>query len=311
MRIASFSLLILIIINLVIGLNRNKGFNYTAHYSLEDLYPPDCDEKCVAKWTSPDKRYTMAEIETARQFLIEKVGLDGLINTEGIIMQIAGFLHSRFKKQAGNPGELIRSLGPLQQLQLLLKDSSQKLWCGNYQAIFGFLSSAAGLNNRYVEIIAGESVHEVNEIFSPSYKKWIMVDVTRNNIFILQDSLPLSTAEYLHQQLNEKQVGLHIVKNEADKTVNFDTVAVNHGRRDEYFTRKTVLRYYFEMDLKKIYSLPAKIKRYMIADPWFVVYDPHHNSSNLLFRIRQLFLAALGILLLVNVYLLVKKNLLK
>src|SRR6187399_430460 len=189
MRIASFSLLILFIINIVIGLNRNNGFNYTANYSLDELYPSVCNESCLNKWTFHDKRYSNTDIELGKKFLKDYIRIDSEENTEEKIKLIGGSLYSALHNQSGIPGGLIRSLEPFQQLELLLKDTSQKLWCGNYQAIFGFLSTAAGLKNRYVEVTSSENnTHEVNEIFSSTYNKWIMVDVTRNNIFIIREN---------------------------------------------------------------------------------------------------------------------------
>ena len=312
MRIAGFSLLILLIINIVIGLNRNNGFNYTANYSLDELYPSVCNESCLNKWTFHDKQYSNTDIELGKKFLKDYIRIDSEENTEEKIKLIGGSLYSALHNQSGIPGGLIRSLEPFQQLELLLKDTSQKLWCGNYQAIFGFLSTAAGLENRYVEVTSSENnTHEVNEIFSSTYNKWIMVDVTRNNIFIIKESLPLSTAEYLNMQSKGQPVDLYIVKDKVDKSVSFDTVLREAGKSDEYFTNNALLRYYLEMDLKKIYSVPAKIKRYIIAAPWFVVYDPKNKQDNTLFRVRQFFIAAFCISFLLNICLVLKKYLFK
>ena len=311
MRIAGISLLILLIINIVVGMNRNNGSNYLSSYSLDELYPSICNEACLNKWTFPDKRYSNSDIETGKKFLKDDIRLDSAKNTEEKIKLIAGYLHSALHDQTGNPGALIRSLEPFQQLQLLLKDTSQKLWCGNFQAIFGFLSTTAGLKNRYVEVTSLGTTHELNEIFSPTYNKWIMVDVTRNNIFITKENLPLSTAEYFNLQLKGQPINLHTVKNKADKSANFDTVLREAGKSDEYFTNNALLRYYLKMDLKEIYSLPAKTKRYIMADPWFVVYDPKNKHDNTLFRVRQFFIAAFCITLLLNIYLVLKKFLFK
>jgi hypothetical protein len=170
MRITGFSLLILLIINIVFGIIRNNGFNYAANYSLDKLYPVSCNESCLNTWTIPDKRYSNADIVPGRKFLKDCIRLDSTKNTEEKIKLIGGYLYSALHNQTGNPGTLIRSLKPFAQLQLLLKDSSQKLWCGNYQAIFGFLSTAAGLKNRYVEVTSSENTHEVNEILISSFK---------------------------------------------------------------------------------------------------------------------------------------------
>lgn len=312
MRTAIISLVMLVVINIIIGVSRNAGFSYTPYYSLEKLYPPVCDENCISKWTSPDKRYSTIELAEGRKFLMEKTNIDNKTSPEEIIKQVGGFLYNRLISQMGVPGDLVRSLQPLQQLQLLLRDTTQKLWCGNFQAIFGFLSTAAGLKNRYVEIIGPEDTHEVNEVFLPTYNKWVMIDVTRNKIMITGKELSLlSTAEYLNYQIKQEQDDLYIIKSKVGSPITFDTSVYKSGTADEYFTKNTFLRYYLEMDLKKVYSLPAKIKRYVTTDPWFWVYDPVNKKSNLLFRIRQFFIVALCLSLFVTIYLVVKKSLLK
>jgi hypothetical protein len=232
-------------------------------------------------------------------------------NAEGKLTSIAAYLFSEFHHQIGDPSALLRSLRPLQQLQLLKSDTSEHLWCGNFQAAVGYFCTAIGLPNRYVEITAlpgtkNGGTHEVNEVYMENYKKWVMVDVTRNMLITKKNSIPVSAAEYFNFNLQDKPVKMQVLRSDNNNSFIFDTINAEKTQEDHFFNKNFFLRYYYMTDLKKVYRPVSKLKRYLFPDPWYAVYDPQNSFSNLRFRVKQIFILLFGLSVILYLFLRIK-----
>ncbi|GEM_PF-2843645 len=298
MKTTRIVIVLLFIINLVIALNRNRGFAYVNALTTDDLNPAECNKECIEKWTKPNKKFLPAELENGRFILKKERVLDAAFSDEDKIMRIAGYLYSKFHRQAGQPSAKLNSLQPLQQLQLLSEDTTEKLWCGNFQAMIGFLCTAAGLPNRYVEITSfaeapSGGTHEVNEVYLEKNKKWVMTDATRNMLLIKNGDTPVSASEYFQYNLQAGNTRLRVLKTASNNSFIFDTLMTETKPGDSFFNKNFFLRYYYMTDLQQVYSPLQKLKRYLLPESWYAVYDPQNNYSNTRFRIKQFFAALL------------------
>jgi len=175
----------------------------------------------------------------------------------------------------------------------LTANRERHLWCGHFQRMFGFFCTAAGLQNRYIEIVpvtdsVNAGYHEVNEVYLPSTKKWVMVDITRNYFLISKYDQPLSAAGYLDYRLQGPDENLVITCFDSD-TILARALSKEKFPTDIYFNKNYFLRYYLNLDLSEVYSPVQKIKRYILSDPWYEIYSPAMSHSNFLFRVKQFF----------------------
>ncbi len=313
MRKTGISIILLFIINVIIFLNRHKGFEYVNALSREQLYPAECDNACINKWTKPGKIYSSSELAQGLSFLQKKIFIDTIKIAENKIVSVAAYLFDTYQHQIGFPSSHLNSLKPLQQIQLLSSDTSQHLWCGNFQSIFGYFTTAMGLPNRYIELTSFPGseqggTHEVNEVYLEEYKKWVMVDATRNMLLIKKEDVPVSAADYFNFNLYNQPGVLQVLKAATDNSFIFDTLTAGKKPQDYFFNKNFFLRYYYMTDLQKVYSPLLKLKRYMLPDPWYSIYDPQNSYSDFRFRVKQLFIFLLGISLLLYLFLFLKKN---
>ncbi|MBC7872363.1 MAG: transglutaminase domain-containing protein [Ferruginibacter sp.] len=289
--------LFFIIANSIIFLKRNKGFEYIKYAATSALYPPGPDSSFFKKWNRYNQRFSKKELGEGLLLLQQHTGIDTLSSDEAKVISIGAWLHHSFQSQVGKPADSLSVLTPLLQYQFLAADKKKQLWCGQFQAMFGFFCTAAGLNNRYVEIVPinplqNGGYHEINEVWLPGRKNWVMADATRNFLLITKDNQILSAAGYLDHRMQEQPNSFFITffNNSSNR---IDTFLSKKDSGDAYFNKNYALRYYLNMDLGKVYTPVERIKRYIFADPWYEMYSPGAQRSNLLFRMKQVFLLGL------------------
>lgn len=280
--------------NLFIFINRNRGFEYRKFSNIDELYSPHADNNFLKRWTKPNERFTDAELQAGISLLKHEISIDTFQDEESKVIAIAGFLAHSFFRQLGAPSDSLSRLSPLQQYQYLARNKSAGLWCGHFQAMFGFFCTAMGLSNRYIELVPVNNdiprdIHEVNEVYLAKAKNWVMVDVTRNILLVRGKGHILSAAQYLDLGMQAWDDTLEFVR--PDTTAGKGVVAIRQfSSRDNYFNKNYLLRYYIETDLSKVYAPQEKIKRYILAHPWYEQYDPGNQHSNFLFRVKQGFI---------------------
>jgi hypothetical protein len=309
MKLPGKFLLIITIIfaatNILIFIYRNKGFEYRKFSSHTELYPPDPGNSFQDKWKKANIQFSSVELDLGLALLNQTIGTDTISNVESKIMYIAGWLYNSFCRQLGRPDDSLAKQTPLQQYYYLSIHKEKQLWCGNFQVMFGFFCTAAGLPSRYIEIVPRDNnmnfdYHEVNEVYLAGIKKWVMVDVTRNRLLIRKDHQLFSAAEYLDHRLQNHASELFFVR--ADTASAYKMLLLQEKNpADKYFNENHLLRYYYTMDLSKVYAFWPKIKRYFLADPWYEMYEPGKKHSNFLFRIKQFFLFGMVTVIIVMV----------
>lgn len=290
------------VVNVLIFINRNKGFEYRKFPSYKELYPSNSISTFLEKWTKPNKQFTSKELNEGLILLNEKIGLDTISGEENKILRIADWLYSSFYKQLGTPDSSLLVKRPQLALYHYLSAHKEKqLWCGHFQAMFGFFCTAAGLPNRYIEIIPGENniahnSHQINEVYLAKMKKWVIVDVTRNRLLTKKNHELLSAAEYFHHKLKNHTDTLFFSQTSFD-SVNGIFEMQEKNPSDKYFNEYHLLRYYHTMDLSKVYALWPKMRRYFLADAWYELYEPQRRHLNFLFRVKQFFLFGMAALI--------------
>ena len=286
------TIMLFIIANVFIFINRNK-FEYVNHSGIPELYPEDPDASFLNKWHSYNKSFKPAELDQGLSLLRKHIGIDTVFNEKDKLIRIAGWLYKSFYQQQGIPDTQLSCLTPLQQYNFLKANSEKKLWCGHFQRMFGFFCTATGLLNRYVEIVpTGNSInvgyYEVNEVYLPGTKKWVMVDLTRNLFLIHNNNQVLSAAAYFDYRLKEQPATLLITCWEGDSILT-KSLPKEISSSDVYFNKNYFLRYYLNLDLSEVYSPFQRIKRYVLGEHWYEIYSPGSTHSNILFRVKQFF----------------------
>jgi hypothetical protein len=287
-----FAITVLFIIaNVFVFIRRNKGFEYVRYSDTDKLYPADPDNSFLKKWNGYNEKFSKTELLQGLSVLNETIGVDTISNEEDKAISIAGWLHTSFYRQLGNPDNSLSNLNPIQQYRYLQIHKERQLWCGHYQAMFGFFCTAAGLQNRYIEITPkknspNDSYHEINEVYLPRIKKWMMVDATRNFLSIKKEGQVFSASGYFDYMLN-KQISPIFITSVDSHSVFIQQKRAGELFEDKYFNDNHALRYYLSMDLSRVYGIGSKIKRYVFGESWYEMYDPKNHHSNYLFRIRQ------------------------
>ncbi len=283
-----------LVVNTIILLQRGKGnFEYTKYASIKELYTSDSSAASREKWNSFNKRYSSEEIKAGIEILNSQLQIDTLKTDYEKIVAIASWLKAKFSAQEGYPLPQLGAQTPLQQYKQLDKIRTEKLWCSHYQAIFGFYCTLAKIENRYVELVPVRGYnkagfHEINEVYLPQIKQWVMVDVTRNLLVVKQQNKLLTAAEYYTQvnSIDSKQV-IVTKWNKNEKRVIDSSATI---KQEDYFNKNYAIRYYYTMNLEEVYSLKKNIKRYVLGNPWYEMYDPYTTNKNSYFRLRQLFI---------------------
>jgi hypothetical protein len=290
------------LISMAIFFSRDKGFEYVRYSEMAELYPPDPTPAFIDKWNHYNKRFTAADLKRGKDLLQRFAGLDTIPSAEARMIAIGSWIHRSFYRKVGGPSATLSGLSnPLQQYDLLIQDSSQKLWCSQYRSLFGFFCTAAGLQNRYIDAVPVDSIydgfHGLNEVYLPELKKWAMADITRNILLLKKNDDPFSAADYYEFRRAAKTDTLTGIQG-TDSLYRIFHSPVAPEPRDKYFHQGYMLRYYYTVNVPEVYTTGNKIRRYILARPWYQNYDPVRRHSNLLFRVKQFFvlLFILGLL---------------
>ncbi len=287
-------IIVLLGINGFIFLYRNNGFIYTQYYIDASS---GCDESCIRKWIKPNSNFVETDLNEAHRLLQQNISIDSIASDENKLIAIGAWLQDELSRQTGTKNDSINTLPALQQYYCFKKNSNFSFDCGNFQAMFSLFCTSVKLPCRNLQNIElpgnnppGGS-HVANEVYLKDYNKWVLTDPYRNHLLIKKKNVPLSAIEYLDYNIAAVADTLSVIKESGGKVL-IDTIEPARFTPDFYFNKNFILYIYKETDLRQVYSIPEKIKRYFLPVSWYEVYAPQQKNSNLLFHVKQFFLLA-------------------
>ncbi len=272
-------------INLVIYFKRDYFF-YQSFPSAASLYAP-CNSACIKKWKQFVSDYPGEQMQKAKNILDSSLTLSNL-NTSDKALLIGNFLYRHFNKQTGIPSASLSSEDPLEQFKRLSRNDSEKLWCGTYANMFTYFCWCQGITSRVIEIFNPGDHHVINEYYSPEKKQWIMVDVT-NNMLMAEDSNQqfLNVLSFIERATSNSILTVYRSSEDSVKR-NILNTADFSGKK--YFKKDYQLYYYFRVNTKKVYETMAKIRRYLLPETWYSVYDFGGQTKNNFLYLVKVFL---------------------
>jgi hypothetical protein len=288
--------LLLLATNLVIYFFRDH-FSYYNYVSSHELYGT-CNLDCIEKWKQAPADYHDADLIIMDSILDKNIGSDGLPVNEQVLA-IGGFIYERFHQKTGRPSVSLLQASPLDQFIRLENEDSSRIWCGIYASIFNYFCWSRNIPCRTIEFMIPGNHHVVNEFYSPEINDWVMVDLT-SNILLTQkhDSRPLSLLSFIKSLENKERLySFSAVQN----GIHMDTLGDFENKH--FYGKENEFYYYHRVNNEKIYSVPAKLKRYLLPTSFYSIFKfskSHHR--NILFYIKLFFIYSLISVLIAIIY---------
>ena len=273
--------ILLSVINCLIYVFRNK-FVYIPSTTYQELYSP-CTKNCLKKWKQTITGYPSVEINRARQLADSIIGQSPK-NTIDKILILSGFLYKKFNKQISSPDKNILTGSPLNQYYILCNNSSVQLWCGNFAAIFSSLCWAENIPCRTIEIMNPGNHHVLNECYIKEDKKWVMVDITNNQLLSMN-----AEKKYLNlldfKKLLESSLPIQIIK-QYGAVMQTDTITTHSTYLEKYYKKQNAIYYYYNTDFSNIDDTGNKFKRYVWPVSWYLI-NMEATADNTPFHVKQ------------------------
>ena len=272
------SLIIFIVVtllNVLIFFKRNY-FVYYSYQSVESLYRP-CNTACEKQWKKLVNDYPDSQLLAAGKVLNTYLDKSDS-STINKIIHIGNFLRNSFEKQQGNPSLNLQLKVPFEQFQMLKANPQEKLWCGNWSNMFTYFCWSKGIVCRIVEIIKPRDHHVLNECYLPETGSWVMVDLT-NNILSTKNEKGewLNLIDFLNATERKSSILRYYTFNDS---VRSDSYSLTQPGITSYYQKSYPLYYYYRNNLKNIYSLTERFKRYVLPETWYSIFTPSEKPKN-------------------------------
>ncbi len=202
------------------------------------------------------------------------------------VLQTGSFLYEKFHRQLGTPSAELPPLSPLQQFKLLSADTTQKLWCGQFAAMFSYFAWSQDIASRYIEMMKPGDRHVLNEAYIPELGRWVMVDLT-NNLLALRNR----NGAFLDLPAVQDSASVK-AKISVYRSIEQDAVSdlVNAAELPDYYQQKWPLHYHHRISNESIYRFNEKIKRYFVPSSWYEIFDDK-GGNNDLFQVKRVLFA--------------------
>ncbi|MEO7922529.1 MAG: hypothetical protein ABIR30_02540 [Chitinophagaceae bacterium] len=280
---------VLLSINIVIFIFRNRGFEYHHYLTVPSTR---CNDACIRKWTYPHSSYAEKDLNEAYFLLQQQIQIDSIASNEDKLIAISGWLQNELSDQAGPMNDSVSALPALQQYYCFKNNTLYSYDCGNVQALLGFFCTAAQLPCRNFQAIQlptdslAPDSHVANEIYLEDYQKWVLSDPFQHHLLIKRNNIPLSAAEYLDYNIAGGTDTVSFIQLGAGQPF-IDTISPSEFKKDLYFNKNYILYFYKETANASVYSFTNKLKRYFWPLSWYEIYAPQQKNTNFLFRIKQ------------------------
>lgn len=287
---------ILSITNITIFLIRDR-FTYFPYTSYSSLYG-SCKGSCINNWKQFIYDYPTGNLPEAK-IIADSILHPAPQNKIDKVLKLAGFLHQKFKSRIGKPTASLITAAPLDQYKMLCKNESAELWCGNFANMFAFFCWAEGIPCRIIEIMNPGDHHVINECYISEFNKWVMVDITTNQLLTQTIDNQLLNVLDFKTSLNDS-FPLAIIKATGD-SVRTDTIISKATYLKTFYKKENPLYYYYRINNAEVYDPMLKLYRYLFPASWYKIFA-EKKHSNFPFYIKQfsIFLWAItGMLLII------------
>lgn len=274
--------LVLTGVNLLVFFFRDH-FQYRPQAIYRSLYQT-CDPACAEKWSRMVDDYPASEYDEAKK-IMDSVLNDSLSGFDRVLFT-ASFLYEKFHRQLGTPSAELAALSPLQQYRLLSTDTSQKLWCGQFAAMFTYFAWTQDVASRYIEMMKPGDRHVLNEAYIPELGRWVMVDITNNLLSIRNfNGAFLDLVAVRDSVASKSELSIYRSRERAP-----EKVQLNAGELPSYYQQKWPLYYHHRISNEAVYSFKEKIKRYFLPTSWYEIFDDK-GGDNALFQVKRVLFA--------------------
>lgn len=144
----------------------------------------------LSYWASRFDDLDPADLEEARRIIKNEIGVMESDGTAAKIEKLGCWLITQWKGGSGTPSDQIeKEKSPLRIFKMVLNGQG-RIWCSQHALIYHFFANMAGMPSRLVSL-AGRvdnvitTGHAFAETFIPEQGGWAKVDLSTNNMLIL------------------------------------------------------------------------------------------------------------------------------
>ncbi|WP_317897270.1 hypothetical protein [Aurantibacillus circumpalustris] len=282
------------------------GFNHTAsetyqknkrdRESVTELYYAsipigNIGARSISQWQKTSPFTTTEETRLARKLISENVSLQKGDSTLIKVKKISAFLLKTLDAHRGIPGDTMNTVSPWVAYNLAIQSKSQ-IWCGDFTSILSFFLSTESIVTREVCFegkldsiyLAG---HNLNEVYVPELKKWVLADLTSKAIFITHNSEYLNLLDFyaLHKN-NAADIEVQTFENDSLFVSDYTEFK---GFYDHYLSVAPQFVYYYSKHFDaNLYSFRSKWMRYFFKDATFATYSGNSDVDNEKFYVKQM-----------------------
>lgn len=218
------------------------------------------------------------------------------------IRLIGSYLYRQFASQLGKPSGQEDYKDPWEMFGYYKADRSRKLWCGHLSMMFTYLCLAEGIETRMIELMKEDDHHVVNECYLPGPGKWVLVDLTYDQLFVSQDDQLLGLQAFRRLQGRSDVLLNVLATGDSNHSMRMDT-----GYIKNYYGAEIPAYYYKTVNPAVVYSITEKLKRYIWPDPSYYILS-ERPAALFPYYLRQGSLSAWLMSLLWVLFILLKKR---
>ena len=281
--------LLLLLANLYIYTNRNKGYEYLNRKTYAELHPCcDTSNAGIKKWYHNMDIYPAADVEAGKALSQQEFGIAPADSSYQKVQKILkGLYHQFFYNRRLADNSDYNYANPLTKFRIL-KERQYIISENEYASLLHFFSRSNGVLIRDVGTTGHINEHVFSEVFLPEQKKWVYVDVS-GGIAGVRDKRTgqlLSSADIMIAA-DKKEIGQLEINFIGDSTGTYHRADTLQQYFDYYFAGTNVLYYFYTVNLEgEVYKPWFKLQHYFTKTSWHEIYT-HLPLSERKFYIKQ------------------------
>lgn len=262
---------------------------------FRSLLPEKEIQNKLERWKHNKIQINDNELIGLKHVLLNQIKIKPLDNNFTKAQKIAQYLCFYISNSKGSPSIKTKHLSVYEQYLSALDHN--KIDCGIYANIFSLFASQAGITNRIVEMkhnygTFNDNIHVFNEYYIDEQQKWATTDIMLNNIAYINSEGELLNAV----QLNNTSIAnnsVSVLKSRTNLASPDSLIKIPFSNLSQdffyYYYYDRDLHFYYNTNLKEVYSNVEKAKRYFGKNVWEEFYSDVKIVDNKMFYIKQLF----------------------